>query len=131
MSNASAVAQWAGVEASFLGTLVNSGGGGGMPNLQYYCFSNEEEGIVPRGNVTEWLTLNKALRRAMDDAGGATARVVLVGTDFYDCSTAFDGLTGEGSVGAYSCHHYGAEGYDGMASVLAPAVCDSRVPLPK
>ena len=46
-----------------------------------FCFSNEEE-AVPKGNTSNFITFNRAVRSALDDVGGAVAAVKLVGTDF-------------------------------------------------
>jgi hypothetical protein len=119
LADATAVKLWAESKAAFLSTIVADND---ISNLEYYCFSNEEEGIVPRGNATAWILYNNAIRAALDASDSATKNVKLVGTDFYSCDTALQNISEVASVDSYSCHHYGAEGYTDMMPVLAPAI---------
>ena len=52
-----------------------------VSNLEYYCFSNEEE-QVPKGNQTNFIIYNRAVRHALDAAGGKVKDIKLVGNDF-------------------------------------------------
>ena len=122
--NSTAVAEWAGDRAEFISSLVVAGN---VSNLEYYCFSNEEEDVGPskgwpgpNGNTSNFITYNRAVRKALDDIGGAVGAVKLVGTDFFPCKISLDGVQDEASIDSYDCHHYGDEGYDDFTSVLAP-----------
>jgi hypothetical protein len=82
--NVTAVAAWAGDRAAFVSSLVVAGN---VSNLEYYCFSNEEEDVGPgkgwpgpQGNTSNFITYNRAVRKALDDIGGAVGAVKLVGT---------------------------------------------------
>ena len=128
--NATAVAAWAGERAAFVSSLVVAGN---VSNLEYYCFSNEEEDVGPakgwpgpKGNTSNFITYNRAVRRALDAIGGAVGAVKLVGTDFFPCKISLDGVMGEASIDSYDCHHYGPEGYTDFTEILKPPLAISH-----
>jgi hypothetical protein len=129
--NATAVSAWAAERAAFLQSMVV---GNEVSNLEYYCFSNEEEDVgFPKkgypgrgGNTSNFITYNRAVRNALDDLGGAVAAVKLVGTDFFPCESSLDGVKGEASIDSYDCHHYGPEGYTDFTEIIKPPLAISR-----
>ena len=131
--NATAVSAWAADRAAFLQTMVV---GNEVSNLEYYCFSNEEEDVNPDKpgwpgpnttlDTSNFITYNRAVRKALDDLGGAVAAVKLVGTDFFPCQISLDGVKDEASIDSYDCHHYGAEGYTDFTQILKPPLAISH-----
>ena len=119
--------------AAFLQSMVV---GNEVSNLEYYCFDNEEEDVNPDRpgwpgpnttlDTSNFITYNRAVRKALDDIGGAVAAVKLVGTDFFPCQVSLDGVKDEASIDSYDCHHYGAEGYTDFAVVIKPPLAISH-----
>jgi hypothetical protein len=100
--NTTALHAWARDNVVFLETLVV---GHNMSNLEYFCFTNEEEGLNPRGNNTAWIAYAEAMRAALDVQGGAVANIKLVGTDYYPCDSAINGIANISAIDSYCCHN--------------------------
>eukprot|EP00040_Diaphanoeca_grandis_P029553 m.173244 g.173244 ORF g.173244 m.173244 type:complete len:553 (+) comp31718_c0_seq1:121-1779(+) len=117
--NTTALHAWARDNVVFLETLVV---GHNMSNLEYFCFTNEEEGLNPRGNNTAWIAYAEAMRAALDVQGGAVANIKLVGTDYYPCDSAINGIANISAIDSYCCHNYGADEYASMQTIITTPV---------